>query len=293
MNRLQLIAGLTLAFAVLGSGAELRTYKATYEGNLEGIVLSQGPKTDALGQQYTKALQALLGSVKKAGDFDKTTAVIEEIERFGKEKSVPDKSTAFPELKNLQSSYIRQELYNETEKAKKIISLVSKYDDALDSLQRSLVSSSNLADAKHVKDEREAVQSSAVVVAARAAVDGASKQVAAAQKATPPAPAPAKPVFRPSLVPVKSGLTEEAILGDWIYENSRGGFISKMVFKKVDEGAYDLVRTGGGPLAVSGKYTIEGGKLQKGSMSWHYKKGILIHDSGKWKDWILRRPKKK
>ena len=67
-----------------------------------------------------------------------------------------------------------------------------------------------------------------------------------------------------------SGWAEEAptgfdtkIMGDWVLENAKGTPISPMQIQKNADGVYQLVRIGGGALAVSGDYKLEGGKLVK------------------------------
>ena len=164
MNRLIAIAGVFLISAGLASAKDLPTYKATYEKQMEEIILSHGMKMTEVGQQYTKSLDALLAKVKKAGDLDKTTAVMEEIARFHKEKAMPDKPSTLLDIQTVQSSFTKQASIHEAGKAKKIISLASKYDQALERLQKTLVSSSKIDEAKAVQAERQTVEKSDIVV---------------------------------------------------------------------------------------------------------------------------------
>ena len=158
MKRLIAIAGIILISAALASAKDLKTYKATYEKEMGILILSHGMKMAELGQQYTKALDVLLNKVKKAGDLDKTTAVMEEIARFRNEKEMPKKPSALLNIQNWQSSFAKQASSHESDKARKIISLTSKYDLALGRLQKSLVSSSMLDEAKAVQEERKGVK---------------------------------------------------------------------------------------------------------------------------------------
>ncbi|MBT7069001.1 MAG: hypothetical protein HN919_22075, partial [Verrucomicrobia bacterium] len=166
-NRWATIAGVLLISVSIASSEDLKTYKATYEKRMEQIILTHGMKMIDLSQQYTKALDALLIKVKHTGDLDKTTAVMEEIARFRKEKSVPEKPSTLSGIQKLQSSFTKQASTHETSKAKSIITLAQKYDHALERLQRTLVSSSRLDDAKAVQEERKHVQEEEAVAAAK------------------------------------------------------------------------------------------------------------------------------
>lgn len=167
MKRIIATVSAMLIFAGIASAKDLKTYKATYEKQMEEIILSHGMKMTDPGQQYTKSLDALLAKVKKAGDLDKTTGVMDEIARFRNEKGMPDKPSKLLDIQHLQSSFTKQTYAHEAQKAKSIISLTSRYDQALERLQKTLVSSSKLDDAKVVQEERRATQSSAEILNAK------------------------------------------------------------------------------------------------------------------------------
>jgi len=167
MNKLIAIAGVVLITAGLASAKDLATYKATYEKEMENIILSHGMRMTEMFQQYTKFLDTLLAKVKKGGDLNTTTTVMEEIARFGTEKAMPKRPSALLDIQHLQSSFTKQASARETQKAKQVISLTSKYDQALERLQRSLVSSDKLDDAKAVQEERKRVRNTEVVSAAK------------------------------------------------------------------------------------------------------------------------------
>ena len=160
MKKLIIIAGMHLVLASLAFGADLKTYRATYEKELEEILLSHGMQTIELAQQYTKALDALLANVKSAGDLNRTTAVMNEIERFGKEREMPSDPPALLDLQSLQAAYTRKASVYQSDKAKRVITLSARYDDALGNLQRGLVSSDKLDDAMAVQEERKRVATS-------------------------------------------------------------------------------------------------------------------------------------
>lgn len=160
MNRLTAIAGVVMLTAGLASANDLNAYKSTYEKRLDDLILSHGIQMTELGQQYIKSLEKLLAKIKKAGDLDKTTAVMEEVARFRNERGIPATPSELPDLQYLQSLFTKQASIQEAENAKSIISLISRYDQALERLQKDLVSSDKLDDARAVKDERERVQTS-------------------------------------------------------------------------------------------------------------------------------------
>ena len=170
MKKLIIALACLLLVAGYASSADLATYNATYQKSLGDIVLAHSMTITDLGGQYTKALDGLLAAVKKTGDLDKTTSIMEEIERFRKEKAMPKTISATPEITALQSSFRRQASTHEARKAKSLISLATKYDKALERLQKSLVSTSKIADAKAVQAERRSVQQSSTVTAAKASI---------------------------------------------------------------------------------------------------------------------------
>jgi len=176
MKRLIVIACIVLIWAGLTSAKDLKTYRATYEKKLDEIILFHGMKMTELGQQYTKSLDALLAKVKKDGDLDKTLAVNNEIQRYNKEKAMPGKPSAIPVIGKMHASYARPAAFLETDKAKKIISLVSSYDKALEQYQKELVSSDELNDAVAVQKERKELDSDQSVIAARATLLDDAKQ---------------------------------------------------------------------------------------------------------------------
>jgi hypothetical protein len=168
MKKIIAIVAIVLISSGIASAQDLKTYKATYEKSIENIMLSHGMKMTDLGQNYSNALDALLTKVKKAGDLDKCTAVMEEIARFRVEKGMPKQPSASLGIKKLQSAFAKQASSHEAGKAKDIISLTGKYDKALERLQKSLVSSDKFDDARATQAERKSVQETDVYKNAKA-----------------------------------------------------------------------------------------------------------------------------
>jgi hypothetical protein len=182
MRRSIIIAGAVLLFAALAPANDLNTYTATYEKKLAEIILSHGMMMSDVNRQYTEALAGLLAEVQKAGDLDKTKAVMSEIARFGNQKNMPSPPSELLGIQNLQSHYTRLNLPHAGKKAKSIITLTTQYDHALERLQRSLVSSGKLDDATGVQRERGRVQENAAYLAAKTFLyesDGAGRHSAA------------------------------------------------------------------------------------------------------------------
>jgi hypothetical protein len=166
VNRLIVILGVALIAAGPAPAKDLATYKATYERKLAEITLSHGVVTSGLDRQYEKALAGLLAKVKKAGDLDETKAVMSEIARFGNQKAIPSQPSELLDIQKLQSHYTRLRAPHEGNKAKNIITLTTQYDQVLERLQRSLVSSDKLDEATAVQKERGRLQETAVYNAA-------------------------------------------------------------------------------------------------------------------------------
>ena len=159
-----------MIMAASASASDLKTYKAIYDKELETIVLAHGMQMTELGRGYANALEGLLVKVRRAGDLDKTTAVMNEIARFVKEKGVPEKPSALLDIQRFQSHYIKQAAAHDAQKAQKVVVLTSKYDGVLDRLQRELVSAGNLDEAMAIKEERDRVAGSEIVSAAKKTV---------------------------------------------------------------------------------------------------------------------------
>jgi len=158
MNRLIVFTGIALIFVNIAfANIDLKSSKASYEKDLEVIKRSHKMHMTDLGELYIKALHSLLSQVQKAGDLDKTTAVKNEITRFMLSQTMPEKASIFLGVKNLQETFRKRESSYKVSNANKVISLTSKYQKSLETLQRDLVSSDKLPEARMVRKEREAV----------------------------------------------------------------------------------------------------------------------------------------
>ncbi len=174
-----------LIIAGIASAEDLKTFKATFDKEMEVIILTHGMRMTELAQQYTVSLDAVLANVKKAGDLDKTTAVMNEIERFRKEQAMPVSPSALPDIQHLQAAYNKKAIMHETEEARSIVLLAARYDKALEGLQRRLVVSDKLDQARAVQNERKQVKTSAHYLTAKEMVASTSKPTPVQSKPKP------------------------------------------------------------------------------------------------------------
>lgn len=155
------VAGVLAVFAtVCGQAQDLKTLKVVYEKNSEEIRGGFQPKFDGLQQQYQKALEALKTGAQSQGDFKKTSAASDEIERFLKAKTLPasPNENAIPELKAFQSAYVKQYNRLETEMTAQLGALTTKYEQALGRLLIELTKAGKMGEAKAVAGEQAAAQ---------------------------------------------------------------------------------------------------------------------------------------
>jgi len=178
MRKLIAIAGIILISAGIVSAKGLKTYKAIYKKNMEKIILSHGMNMTDLRHQYTKTLDALLTQVKQTGDLDKTMATINEIKRFKKEKNMPNEASATPEIQNQQIFFAQKTSVYEAEKTKSIMSIVSKYDCALEGLQKKLVINDEIDEAQKVQKERKEILKAEAYISAQAFLKEKEKKTA-------------------------------------------------------------------------------------------------------------------
>ncbi len=190
MKNLILISVIMLVSAGITSANDLATFKATYEKSLEPIIFTYATKMTELGQQYTESLETLLANVQKQGDLEKTKAVMAEIARFNNDKVMPPTPSNMPGIKNGQARYAQVASSLEANRARSVLALVTKYDQALERVQRKYVTSGSLDLAEAVQKERNVVQKSHVVVASKALAASYAKLQASKHPITTSKPKP-------------------------------------------------------------------------------------------------------
>ena len=178
-NPTQPVLVLIFAFQCLWSvqAADLKTYNEVYQKELENILQAFQPKFAGLQQQYRKSLETLKASAQNQGDLTKIKAALAEIERFKKERTlpaVPDES-AIPVIKSFQSDYVKQYSNLERDMTAQLGTLTTKYEQALERLQKELVRAGKLDEASAVEQERGK---------AKTAVKGYTEQLSAKKELT-------------------------------------------------------------------------------------------------------------
>ena len=135
------------------SAKDLITYKATYEKQLQKLEVIHKGKVDKLNKSYAEMLQKLLLKVQRSGDFKNAIAVKNEQERFVKANVIID---SFPDNSKLSKAvlpYLKRYLKLKSFHAKSFASLAQKYKKILLELQRKLVISGKLDEAKSIQKE--------------------------------------------------------------------------------------------------------------------------------------------
>ncbi len=146
---------------VCGYAQELKTFQEVYRKNSEEIRQGYQPKFTGLQQQYQQSLETLKAQVQGQGDLAKTKAAVAEIARFQKVKSLPAEADAgeIPEIKALQTAYVKQYTAWEADLTAQLGTLAAKYEQALALLQKELVKAGKLDEATAVQAERVKEQS--------------------------------------------------------------------------------------------------------------------------------------
>ncbi len=158
--RIWVSGALAAAAAVCGQAADLKTYKDVYEKESGQILQSFQPKFEGLQQQYKKSLETLKAAAAKQGDFVRTKAAIDEIERFQKAKNLSPSpvENEISEINAFQSSYVQQYTRLETDMTSQLGMLTTKYEQALDRLQKEQVKALKIDEAAAVQVEKEKAQ---------------------------------------------------------------------------------------------------------------------------------------
>ncbi len=246
-------AGALAAFGtVFGQAQDLKTVKGIYENNAEAIRSGFQPKFDGLQQQYLKSLEVLKAGAQSRGDFTKTSAASDEIERFQKAKSLPatPDESAIPEIKALQSAYVKQYNRLETDMTAQLGALTTKYEQALDRLLKELTKAGKMVEAKTVAVEqttaRTAIKGYAETLATIKGAAATNGTVVAASPA--PAMATGKPSGKQDLymvVDLSRGTKAREYPITYLSDVPKGGWkdeykTDKMVLRRIESGTFTM-----------------------------------------------------
>ena len=168
-----LIAMLFLA-AVIVMAAEdapplLRTYRDTYETELDRIEKDSAETAAALPVNYRSSLGKLEERLQRDADLDGLLVVRKEVDRFKKEENVPEEAfvDAPAALRELQESYRAAQWRVELDKARRAGALTDKYIAALQRMQDDLTRSGQIESAVTVKAAAEAARAEPAYTAAQ------------------------------------------------------------------------------------------------------------------------------
>ncbi|MCM8532118.1 MAG: hypothetical protein NE330_13230 [Lentisphaeraceae bacterium] len=151
---LRIILGL-IFFTITSSAKDFEYYKKIYTTQKESIDKDYSKSLVTLLDKYSKTLDKYLITIQKTGNLDNATAVQSEIERFFKNKEIPQKASQNNILNRIQTPFIAENLKIYTRKVTKLRSLVGKYSKTLTYLQKKLVIAGDLEKAKKVQKERQ------------------------------------------------------------------------------------------------------------------------------------------
>ena len=232
--------------------ADLKSCREVYQKNAEGITQSYQPKFDGVQQQYRKSLETLKALAVKQGDLPKAKAALAEIERFQKAKSLPSASDErmLPELKALQSAYVKQYNRLEQEMTADLGTLTTKYVQALDRLQKALTQAEKLDEATAVMEEREKAQASLKGYADQfAALTGPAATnangTAASQTSVAVAEKPAAKSGLYLVVDLSRGTKADKYPVKYLDDVPKGGWsdeykTDKLVLRKIEPGTFTM-----------------------------------------------------
>ena len=162
-------------------GEDMGTHRATYEINLEDIMLDHSKKLNELPNKYVVALVALKAKFQKEGSLTKIKKILAEMERFEKTKAMAQGTgpNELLEIRNLQTAYSKHVLRLKKDRASGIISLTNQYDRALGNYQKTLVQAGKFDDANKVEEERKRAKKSAIYLRAKETLSRSEKETVA------------------------------------------------------------------------------------------------------------------
>ena len=120
--------------------------------------------------KYRASLEALLAEVKKAGDLEETKAVMAELERLRTEKGLAKTRPEFAKIASIHDSYAQKFARLDLRTATRVVESAEQFERAMEKLQKSLVSSGEIADAEEVQAARKRIASSEEIRKAKEAV---------------------------------------------------------------------------------------------------------------------------
>jgi len=178
MNRsICMIACLGTLFSVGFTTAQehLGAFRDQYEKELGTADAAFSLEVLRVVNLYVARLETLDERARQDGDLDAVSEIRSEIKRVRNERSLPDSLSERESLASLQTVLAETFHRLDVNRAERILTLTEKYAQALEQVQRSLVQQNNIHEAVALRDERESVEESERVVAARALIKRADQ----------------------------------------------------------------------------------------------------------------------
>lgn len=149
-----------LIYAVISpflTAETLSQLQENFESRLEQIELEQRLAWAPVARSYRDALERLFDTAREEANLDELTAVRDEQRRFAESTAAPDSFSDFPRLRHLQSRLLEQAREQERRQAERIVAAARELDQAMDTLQRRLVTEGKIEEALAVREARQAL----------------------------------------------------------------------------------------------------------------------------------------
>ena len=150
---------------------DLATVKFHYESQIAVLHTQEMADRAEMAGKYTNALNTLKLQGQQAGDLDKVTFALAELQRFTKSGRPPESSKdAGPEFAKLFDAMNQNLRMLGTRTAKEVIRLASDYDRQLGDMQTELTKGGQIEQALAVRKERKELESSSEIAEAKSAL---------------------------------------------------------------------------------------------------------------------------
>lgn len=200
-----LCLGAQLCSAEAVPPTELKALITKYEQCLAAIQTSIDKRLQEWPQAYAAELKKVERKLQTEGDLDGLLTVRKEMERFDREKVIPESATVtYPVVRELQLKWRKVPETADIDKSKRIVLLSLSHIAALEDLKKRLTVQGKVEEAIAARDELERVRTSAPVTAAEFILANAGVTLA------PEASKEAKPAGGPSVAGVDANASAMA-----------------------------------------------------------------------------------
>jgi hypothetical protein len=156
MKLLPLLFALLLPLQVLPAPDRTEMRKK-FEDKIEECRVEEQLQTVRIGRLYSDTLLGLEERARADGNLDLLSAVRDEQTRFARDKNPPGTPSPMAKVRGMQEILHREWNAAAKTRAEKIIALARQYDQALDALQKDLVTQGKIDEALAVREERSGI----------------------------------------------------------------------------------------------------------------------------------------